>query len=80
MKVNNPLIEHRVKQLKLGDSLIAIDPCKMRFGNEFALIVGKRYKIIYVSNSEIWIDSEIAKAHAFDIDKNSFDFVGKWFR
>ena len=55
---------------KVGDELIAIDPCEMKDGSGDALIVGKSYEILYVDDDvlTIDIDSEITKFHGYYID------------
>jgi len=57
--------------IKVGDKLIAIDPCRMLHSGEEALIVGKAYPVKAVNYSSIRIASELDSDHIFrhtDID------------
>lgn len=54
--------------MKVGDILIAIDPCKMRPGGENALTVGKRYKITNINNEYIEIIDDAKVNHSYNLE------------
>ena len=56
------------RDLKVGDVLIAIDRCKLNHSNEYALKIGKEYKIRALDDYEkcFKIKSESFNVHEFD--------------
>jgi hypothetical protein len=56
------------EKIKVGAVLVAIDRCKLDHENEYALIVGKEYKIQTVDSDkkEFTITSESFNVHEFD--------------
>ena len=57
------------ENIKIGTKLIAIDECKMEFGDGNALIIGKSYKVNNIINNYIVIKSELCNVHEFEINE-----------
>jgi hypothetical protein len=55
-----------MKTFKIGQKIKAIDPCTIYDSSEDALIVGKIYKIVKVTEKEIIVKTEKDKNHFFD--------------
>jgi hypothetical protein len=51
---------------KKGQKIKAVDPCTMYDSEEDALIIGKIYKIVEVTEKEIIVKTEIDQNHFFD--------------
>jgi len=52
--------------MKKGQKIKAIDPCTMYDSGGDALIVGKIYKIVKVTEKEIIVKTKIDENHFFD--------------
>jgi hypothetical protein len=55
--------------VKVGDILIAKDPCTMEISNVDALIVGKEYRVYEVEDDgTICIESEVSDSHFYNVE------------
>ena len=51
--------------MKVGDKIIAIDPCVMDDTNEPSLTIGKEYEVIKIVRNEFYIKDDIPQDHSF---------------
>jgi hypothetical protein len=66
--------------IKEGTILIAKNECEMkRNGFGKALIIGKEYKVNYVNDTDLIIESEFDKNHLFDLNEKDPQHWGNYF-
>ncbi len=66
-------------KLKIKTLLTAIDECQLHSGDGSALVIGKKYPIIFIDCDELAIKSEVGY-HVFDLDESSKDYYGLYFK
>ena len=65
--------------LKVGDVLVAIDPCEMMSSGNPALILQNQYPIHTMDGNSIVIKSLISNTHSFSIKKESASYWQNYF-
>lgn len=70
-----------MEYLELGTKLIAKTDCNMKDGSGNALIVGKKYEVIFQSKNteEIAVESEIFRHHFFSINAETDSYWKRYF-
>lgn len=70
-----------MEYLELGTKLTAKTDCKMQDGSGNALIIGKKYEVVFHSKhtEEIAVESELFSRHFFSIHSEHDSYWKKYF-
>ena len=64
--------------MKIGDVLVAINPCKMEWGERCALTVGREYSIQGIWSDQLWVIDNQGNKHWYNLEGK--DEYTRWFR